>query len=408
VDTCSSWESRLPAACDEVRNAYLSCASTTVSPSYTCISSSLGPMAVVAECADDFFLSVIDCNDANVADPCADLCQSFAETECGRDQTLCVAVCNDPAAIVSPLCASEAEAYHACSQLAERSEYGCLGGNIPLPLSCLETAQALAQCTAEHPEEICGDQLDNDGDGFADEECGTEICGDGTDNDGDGEADEDCAEICGDGIDNDGDGEADEEADCPEFCYDLVDNDGDGNVDEGCPICEQTCVDAIDALSCGDLTGCGLFCERIADQVDEQCRALADAYTACAERVPASQYVCAEMHYPGFSDGGSQPIAGGCVEQFAAAARCQTCLTAVEICGNGQDDTCEGDVDEGCPAGWNCAAAAYGDGYCDCGCGVVDLDCEGASSDACAYCDAVGACSTSCAQIDPNDNAACL
>ncbi|MGE0813763.1 MAG: MopE-related protein [Vicinamibacterales bacterium] len=61
--------------------------------------------------------------------------------------------------------------------------------------------------------EICGDGLDNDGDGLVDEGCATEVCGDGIDNDGDGLVDENCqggVEICGDGIDNDGDGLVDE------------------------------------------------------------------------------------------------------------------------------------------------------------------------------------------------------
>ena len=114
------------------------------------------------------------------------------------------------------------------------------------------------------------------------------------------------------------------------------------------------------------------------------------------------------MHYPGFADGGSQPIAGGSVEQFVSAAQCQVCVSAVEICGNGQDDTCEGLVVVGCPSCWICTSVFYVETYCGCGFGVVVAECESASPDACAYCDAVGACSTSCAQIDPNNNAVCL
>lgn len=49
------------------------------------------------------------------------------------------------------------------------------------------------------PVEVCGDGIDNDGDGLIDEGCTppppppSEICGDGIDNDGDGLIDEDCA-----------------------------------------------------------------------------------------------------------------------------------------------------------------------------------------------------------------------
>jgi uncharacterized repeat protein (TIGR01451 family) len=102
------------------------------------------------------------------------------------------------------------------------------------------------------PTELCGDGVDNDGDGLSDEGCGqpppppTETCGDGIDNDGDGLTDEGCGqpppppvETCGDGIDNDGDGLSDEGCGQPpppptETCGDGIDNDGDGLTDEGC------------------------------------------------------------------------------------------------------------------------------------------------------------------------------
>jgi hypothetical protein len=66
------------------------------------------------------------------------------------------------------------------------------------------------------PIDVCGDSLDNDCNGTADDsECvtcqDTEICADGIDNDCDGQVDE-CVttnEICDDGVDNDGDGQVD-------------------------------------------------------------------------------------------------------------------------------------------------------------------------------------------------------
>jgi Tol biopolymer transport system component len=69
--------------------------------------------------------------------------------------------------------------------------------------------------------DICGDSLDNDCNGTADEsgcsECSAE-------------------EICGDGIDNDCDCVID---DCnDEICNDEIDNDGDGNVDRDDPDCQ--------------------------------------------------------------------------------------------------------------------------------------------------------------------------
>ncbi len=106
--------------------------------------------------------------------------------------------------------------------------------------------------------EVCGDGVDNDGDGFVDESCTQ--CADGIDNDGDGltdlfdpgcsdAADDDESdiilppEVCGDGLDNDGDGLIDEGCVAStEICGDGVDNDGDGLVDEGC----AQCADGVD------------------------------------------------------------------------------------------------------------------------------------------------------------------
>jgi cysteine-rich repeat protein len=36
------------------------------------------------------------------------------------------------------------------------------------------------------------------------------------------------------------------------------------------------------------------------------------------------------------------------------------------------------------PAGWQCDAASYADGVCDCGCDVPDVDCDSAEFTACA------------------------
>jgi WD40-like Beta Propeller Repeat len=64
--------------------------------------------------------------------------------------------------------------------------------------------------------DVCGDSLDNDCDGTADEkDCSVcaaqEICGDGIDNDCDCLVDDCNDEICDDGVDNDGDGQVDDE-----------------------------------------------------------------------------------------------------------------------------------------------------------------------------------------------------
>jgi len=61
------------------------------------------------------------------------------------------------------------------------------------------------------------------------------------------------------------------------------------------------------------------------------------------------------------------------------------------------------------PAGWTCSSFYYADGECDCGCGVVDVDCKDDTADSCKFCAAFGACSGGeCpGPIDPKNNAVC-
>jgi hypothetical protein len=131
----------------------------------------------------------------------------------------------------------------------------------------------IADCSGSWcPEKVCGDELDNDGDGYVDCndpdclgeggcETGAEICTDGIDNDGDYLIDcndQNCleasnctgvyVEICGDAIDNDMDNLIDcADPDCAgalnclsdEVCNDLRDNDGDGLIDCADPNCAK-------------------------------------------------------------------------------------------------------------------------------------------------------------------------
>jgi hypothetical protein len=62
------------------------------------------------------------------------------------------------------------------------------------------------------------------------------------------------------------------------------------------------------------------------------------------------------------------------------------------------------------PPGWNCAAAAYGNGKCDCGCGARDSDCDSDDIDACESCNTTGSCDfRSCpGKIDPDNVTRCL
>lgn len=57
---------------------------------------------------------------------------------------------------------------------------------------------------------------------------------------------------------------------------------------------------------------------------------------------------------------------------------------------------------------WNCNPSWFGgDDGCDCGCGLVDPDCGGMTSDLCDTCLGGSCASASCAEIDPTNNAVC-
>lgn len=61
------------------------------------------------------------------------------------------------------------------------------------------------------------------------------------------------------------------------------------------------------------------------------------------------------------------------------------------------------------PAGWTCWGGDYANGRCDCGCGVPDLDCRTSDRDACLSCYGVGCDWRSCeTSVDPDDTTQCL
>jgi hypothetical protein len=65
--------------------------------------------------------------------------------------------------------------------------------------------------------------------------------------------------------------------------------------------------------------------------------------------------------------------------------------------------------DAAVPAGWTCPASAYGDGKCDCGCGGVDVDCPDTHVASCESCTAFGSCANGpCpSSLAPADNTRC-
>jgi hypothetical protein len=63
------------------------------------------------------------------------------------------------------------------------------------------------------------------------------------------------------------------------------------------------------------------------------------------------------------------------------------------------------------PGAWTCNPSYYGDGSCDCGCGVIDSDCPDALIASCEWCDVTGSCSENVMDcpgiINPTNNALC-
>jgi hypothetical protein len=61
------------------------------------------------------------------------------------------------------------------------------------------------------------------------------------------------------------------------------------------------------------------------------------------------------------------------------------------------------------PFWWDCVPSAYGDGVCDCGCSVPDIDCADGDIETCETCNTTGSCNgASCpGRIDPDDTAHC-
>jgi len=267
-------------------------------------------------------------------------------------------------------------------------------------------------CGGERPGggEICGDRIDNDGDGAIDE---------GADEDQDGFRDCDipelidcddqdaninpsAAELC-DGIDNNCDGEADNvdvdgdgyvSSDCygsdcddndpdaypgrPESC-DGADNDCDGEIDDG--------FDADDDgwTSCmGDCNNSDPFinpeAEEICDYIDNNCNNKVDETFDVDDDGfigwdGAFYAACADIYGPG----GQGAALGDCDDSDPAQWP-----GAHEFPDNGEDDDCDGCTDEcqdGDGDGWdNCDPGAVGDPTCEVP-GQSSGDTDGAAAD---------------------------
>ena len=245
--------------------------------------------------------------------------------------------------------------------------------------------------------EVCGDGLDNDCDGTPDDGCSEAVDGDGDGHSVGGEpgaGQRDCddkdaniypgaAEVCGDGKDNDCDGTVDD------GCTGVMCTDGDGDgwgVGSDCKLAD--CDDRNAAIYPWAAEACG-------DGLDNDCDGTVD------EDCPGSG--CKDRDLDGFGAG-----TGCCTAPGAAATCSQDCDDkdggthpwAAEICGDGKDNNCDGQKDEGCVLCKDVDGDGHGVGPkcktydCDDGagstypgaveiCDDVDNDCDGVVDDAC-------------------------
>lgn len=129
----------------------------------------------------------------------------------------------------------------------------------------------------------------------------------------------------------------------------------------------------------------------------------------CARPDPPAEWTCDSYLY---ADGFQCDCGCGALDLDCPTAdidRCDACYG----CGS---NLCPGRVDPSdigqCvppPDGWTCDALEYADGYtCNCGCGVLDPDCESASWSSCSFCSKDnGGCTYDCSDLDPDDNSRC-
>ncbi|MBP8811392.1 MAG: hypothetical protein KBG48_15835 [Kofleriaceae bacterium] len=221
-------------------------------------------------------------------------------------------------------------------------------------------------------DEVCGDGLDNDCDGDADESCvcvpgsiatcydgpagtaGVGVCVAGARKcapDGGGYGN--CvgsvgpsAEVCGDGLDNDCDGVADDGCSCAPgstlSCYDLPTGTAGVGV---CAAGTQAC--NADGTGYGACLGAiGPSAEVCGDGLDNDCDGASDEGCVCAPGSGQSCYSGA----PG-TEGVGACVAGTqtCAADGTAWGACAGEVTpTAEVCGNGLDDDCDGVADDGC------------------------------------------------------------
>ena len=128
--------------------------------------------------------------------------------------------------------------------------------------------------------------------------------------------------------------------------------------------------------------------------------------TACDAPPEPEGWTCTEMWADGACDCGCGVVDIDCPD--ATPASCDTCHGCYST-------LCPGSLVPGdttaCippPPAWHCDEHFWADGYtCDCGCGAVDLDCENASRSSCDQCPNESCSDPYCMDVRESDNSRC-
>lgn len=175
----------------------------------------------------------------------------------------------------------------------------------------------------------------------------------------------------------------------------------DGVCDCGCAVADPDCAD-------GDID----HCERC--NVEGACNGaecpghIDPDNTARCESAPLG-WSCSNRYY---DDGASCDCGCGIKDPDCKDDKVTSCDACQDFgaCSHGPcPSSIAADDNSTCfvPPGWLCGFD-YGDGTCDCGCGVLDVDCDSEKATACEFCPTLGCAPFGCSDaVDPDHNEVC-